>query len=179
MSVPSSPKGEAENPAELLHGRKAGAVTLGHLCFWVLVLSNVSRVNNKSPNRPTSQGARHRAIPRRRSGLTECLAYGVGVGNAVFQPQAVFQGTRKPSQQCPERSRVHELCTVCGMILLCFRIYRQRSGTEGGRKHWSPRAFSPVELEGFSLTCSCLTNVPSIYSETLTPINSSARLCGR
>ena len=51
---------------------------------------------------------------------------------------------------------------------------------QGRRRKETPftSAFSPVEVEGFSLTCSCLMNVPSIYSETLMPISSSARFCG-
>ena len=61
---------------------------------------------------PPSWEARHRASPRQRSGPTKCPAYGVGVGKAVFQTQVVFQGKRKPSEQCPKRSRVHQLCTV-------------------------------------------------------------------
>lgn len=38
----------------------------------------------------------------------------------AFQSQAVFRGTRKLSPQCPKRSQVHELRTVCGTILLLF-----------------------------------------------------------
>lgn len=36
---------------------KAGAMTLGHLCLSVLVLSNVSKVNNQSHNGPAIMGS--------------------------------------------------------------------------------------------------------------------------
>lgn len=92
-------------------------MTLGHLCFSVLVLSYMSKVNNQSHNGPAIMGSPSQSNSRQRSGPASVPRTVLEWVKQYFKLRRYFKEQENHPSSVPKRADARS-CPQFGMILL-------------------------------------------------------------